>query len=257
MAERRLPVLMYHGLHANAQAHGVFDPVYSVEPRCFEQQLDWLLRQGYRTLRLREIDTPAATDKAVVITFDDGDVSNREIALPLLLERGMTAEFFVTSDFVGLPGRLSTDDVRALASAGMGVQSHGATHRYLSELTLPELEAELRRSRQLLESITGCSVDALALPGGRGGERERLTALRLGYQRVLNSAPGANASGVRDVYLQRLAITRGLALDQFATLVQWRGARARASQLRYLALTWLKRSLGNRRYEQLRERVLR
>jgi len=256
MSEHVLPVLMYHGLHAGPHSHGVFDAVYSVEPRAFAQQLDWLVEAGYRSVRLRDAEQARITSRCVVITFDDGDVSNREIALPLLVARGMTAEFFVTADFIGRPGYMSREDVHALAAAGMGVQSHGLSHRYLAELPAGELENELRRSRQQLETISGERVEALALPGGRGGERERHMALRLGYRDVLNSVPGCNRRFARGRYLQRLAITRELALQDFARLVQWRGVLPRARQLRYHALAWMKHALGNRRYEQLRRRVL-
>ena len=37
-----------------------------------------------------------------------------EVALPLLQQRGMVAEFFITSDFIGQPGMVSADDVRRL-----------------------------------------------------------------------------------------------------------------------------------------------
>lgn len=249
---QRLPVLMYHGLHAAADRPG-FDPVYSVAPAEFERQLDWLRDHGYRTVRLNE---PVANgnEKRVVISFDDGDASNRSVALPLLASRGMVAEFFITSDFIGRPGMVSEDDVRALAAAGMGVQSHGRSHRFLADLDAAELETELDDSKTRLERITAKPVSALALPGGRGGERECAAALRLGYRRVLTSIPVDNRRA-RD-YCERIAITRGMGLDEFAALVEWRGVRPRLLRLRYRALAWPKRLLGNRRYERLRERLL-
>lgn len=256
MADLLLPVLMYHGLHANAHQHGVFDAVYSVEPRQFAYQLDWLVANGYRTLRLRDLDPGPVPANGVVISFDDGDVSNAEVALPLLVERGLVAEFFVTSAFVGQPGRLDAADLRLLAAAGMGIQSHGATHRYLADLDEAELEAELSASKQQLESLAGTRVRALALPGGRGGERERRAALRLGYTEVLNSEPGCNRHWRPGCYLQRLAVTRMLSLSDFTTLVLWRGARPRLLQARYHALRGIKRLVGNRRYERVRERML-
>jgi len=256
MADGALPVLMYHGIHADAGQPGVFDPVYSVHPGDFARQLDWLVANGYRSVRLAAGDEAHAGERRVVITFDDGDVSNAEVALPLLVERGMTAEFFVTSGFVDTPGRLTAAQVRTLAGAGMGVQSHGATHRYLEDLDERALDAELAGSKHELERISAAPVTALALPGGRGGERERLAALRLGYRELLNSAPGCNARRRAGAYLQRLAVTRPLPLGDFAALVQWRGLLPRRVRARYHALRLLKRTVGNGRYERLRERLL-
>jgi peptidoglycan/xylan/chitin deacetylase (PgdA/CDA1 family) len=250
-----LPVLMYHGLHADPAQHGRFDPVYSVHPRQFAQQLDWLGDNGYRTRLLRDLPD-GADDKRVVITFDDGDVSNAEVALPALRERGMLAEFFVTADFVEQPGMLAAAQVRALADAGMSVQSHGATHRYLADLSEAELEHELADSKRRLEAWTRRPVDALALPGGRGAERERIAALRLGYRHVLNSVPGANFRRAPDGYFERIAVTREMPLAAFSTLVQWRGAGPRLMKARYELLAGAKRVLGNQRYERLRARML-
>jgi peptidoglycan/xylan/chitin deacetylase (PgdA/CDA1 family) len=134
----------------------------------------------------------------------------------------------------------------------MGIQSHGVSHRYLADLDAAELDMELGASKQRLESIVGAPVIALALPGGRGGERERSAALRLGYADVLSSEPGDNRKWVRGKYLQRLAITRTLRLRAFARLVEWRGVQPRAQRLRYQVLAWVKRLVGNRQYERLR-----
>ena len=250
----RLPVLMYHGLHETAGQPG-FDPVYSVAPSEFERQLDWLRNNGFRTVRLD--NCPGRPDeKPVVISFDDGDSTNRSIALPLLIARGMVAEFFITSDFIGRPGMVSEDDVRALAAAGMGVQSHGRSHRFLEDLDAAGLEAELIDSKRRLEGVTGQTVTALALPGGRGGKRERSMALRCGYRRVLTSVPGDNRGALAEDCQERIAITRDMSLDEFANLVEWRGLQPRLARLRYRMLGWPKRLLGNRRYERLRARLL-
>ena len=254
MADRGLPVLMYHGLHVGDGDPGRFDAVYSVTPANFAAQLDWLCDNGYRSARLDGIET--ATDKSIVISFDDGDVSNLTIALPLLQKRGMLAEFFVTGDFIGQPGMLTTSNVRTLADAGMGIQSHGRSHRFLEDLDDDTVYAELRDSKARLEAASGQPVTALAFPGGRGGGRERDIALRLGYRHVLGSAPGRNRGRRPHECYERIAVTRDLPLDDFAALVAWRGLRPRYAQARFRALRLPKRLLGNDRYQRLRAKLL-
>ena len=248
-----LPVLMYHGLHARESDPGHFEPVYSVHPDAFAAQLDWLAHSGRRTIRLEAL--AQARDGDVVLSFDDGDVSNARVALPLLAERGMVAEFFVTSDFVDTPGWLARADIRALLDAGMGVQAHGRSHRFLEDLDVTAMRAELADSRERLQAL-GADVTALALPGGRGGARERDAAFELGYRHVLTSIPGCNRR-IEAGRLERIAITRGLDLDAFAALVAWKGAAPRLRALRHAALGWPKRLLGNARYAALRQRLLR
>lgn len=252
MSRPILPVLMYHGLHAGPDAAGRFDPVYSVRPDAFARQLDWLGAHGFQTAALAGDDATTAQPGKVVITFDDGDVSNVRTALPLLLERRMHAEFCITSDFIGQPGMLAVADVRAIAEAGMGVQAHGRSHRFLEDLDDADMYAELHDSKLRIEAASGRTVTAVAFPGGRGGARERDAALAMGYLHVLGSAPGPNRNRRAHECYERIAITRELSIDQFAALVTWHGWRPRYARARYRALRVPKRVLGNQRYQRLR-----
>lgn len=254
MADGSLPVLMYHGLHASDADAGRFDAVYSVSPEEFARQLDWLCNHGFRSVRLDA--TASGADKPVVISFDDGDVSNFTMALPLLRERGMVAEFFITSDFIGQPGMLEIGQIHALADAGMGVQSHGRSHRFLEDLDAEAMYAELRDSKARLEAASGQPVTGLAFPGGRGAGRERDTALQLGYRHVLGSTPGRNRERRPHECYERIAITRDLTPADFAALVAWRGWRPRLARARFRALRIPKRLLGNERYQRLRARLM-
>lgn len=255
MSAGNLPVLMYHGLHAGDADPGRFDAVYSVAPDDFARQLDWLLANGFTSVRLDDEVRPTGR-RPVVISFDDGDVSNVTVALPLLAERAMVAEFFITSDFIGQPGMLAVEEVRTLAEAGMGVQSHGRSHRFLEDLDDEAMYAELRDSKLRIEAASGIPVTAIAFPGGRGAGRERDAALGLGYRHVLGSVPGRNHDRRPHECYQRIAITRDLALPDFAALVEWRGWRPRFAQARFRALRIPKRLLGNDRYQRLRARLL-
>jgi peptidoglycan/xylan/chitin deacetylase (PgdA/CDA1 family) len=74
--------------------------------------------------------------------------------LALLAETGVTATFFVLGEVAErLPGR-----VREIAAAGHEVASHGHHHLRASERPAAELLADLRRSRALLEDVTGRPV---------------------------------------------------------------------------------------------------
>ena len=249
---------MYHGLHETPRSAGRFDPVYSVTPSDFARQLDWLAGNGYAGVDMGgALDgTASGQPRKVVISFDDGDVTNVTVALPMLRERGMRAEFFVTTGFIDQPGMLSGDDVRALADAGMGIGSHGCSHAFLEDRADDELLVELRDSRARLQSISGVPVSTLAVPGGRGGDREHRVALQQGYRHLFGSVPGVNRQPRAGEWLQRIAVTRDLDLAEFASRVRWRGVRPRLLQVRHQALGVTKRVLGNAGYERLRERLL-
>src|SRR5262245_43698338 len=57
----------------------------------------------------------------VRLSFDDGNLSDLDIALPALLERGLTADFFVIVGRLDSPGSLAVDDVRELRKRGMNI----------------------------------------------------------------------------------------------------------------------------------------
>lgn len=76
------------------------------------------------TLTTAELDTALeviAPMPWVRLTFDDGNSSDLEIALPRLQERGMQATFFVLAGKLGQPGWLDCDGVVELSRAGMAV----------------------------------------------------------------------------------------------------------------------------------------
>jgi peptidoglycan/xylan/chitin deacetylase (PgdA/CDA1 family) len=258
--EQRLVVLMYHGLQHRAADPGRFDPRYSVRPNAFAAQLDCLL-EARGDAWLPSADSlpllPRGDQPAVMISFDDGDVSNALQALPALQQRGLRAQFFVTSGFVDQAGMLSRRQLRALADAGMAIGAHGASHRFLSTLTDAELQRELRDSRERLEQMSGQPVRHLALPGGRGGARELAAARDAGYLAVFGSQPGDNHDWTAEHCLQRIAISRSLQLPAFRRLLDWRGPPALAAELRHRLLRWPKRWLGDDGYDRLRQALVR
>lgn len=108
-ARNRFLVLTYHRVLAAP------DPLLPAEPdaREFAAHLDFL-RSSFNVLTLAEAISKQAHDclppRALCITFDDGYRNNYELALPLLLERGMVATFFVSTGFLGT-GRMFNDTV--------------------------------------------------------------------------------------------------------------------------------------------------
>lgn len=242
--------LMYHALSEDGGPVDGQDPHYSVKAADFDSHLaligpgngacarDWLAR---------------ASPASVLLTFDDGHLSNYALALPALLRRGFTADFFVNPANVGTTGFADWSQLREMADAGMSIQSHGWDHRYFTELGRDELRADLVRSRETIEDRVGRAVTLLAPPGGRAPAGLGRLARECGYAHVLGSAPG-RISGAATVVLPRMAVTAALSPQTLSGWIAGRGfARARA---RYSALGLAKRLLGNRGYERLRARLL-
>jgi peptidoglycan/xylan/chitin deacetylase (PgdA/CDA1 family) len=98
------------------------------------------------------------------ITFDDGNRSDYDHALPELVRHGLRATFFVVADRIGKPGFLSAEMMRELLDAGMDVQSHGMHHVPWRGLEPAPLREELFTAREVLEQVIGRRVDDVAIP---------------------------------------------------------------------------------------------
>jgi peptidoglycan/xylan/chitin deacetylase (PgdA/CDA1 family) len=142
----------------NLIVHGIGRPDRNLEPG---EERTWVTEEQFEKV----LDAAVARPD-VRITFDDGNTSDVEIALPRLVERGLTAEFFVCAGLFAHRGRIDTDGVRALLAAGMSVGSHGWAHRDWRRLTSTEVDEEITRAPRVIEKLTGEPVCGVAIPFG-------------------------------------------------------------------------------------------
>jgi peptidoglycan/xylan/chitin deacetylase (PgdA/CDA1 family) len=176
----------------NLTFHGVGEPPRPLAPG---EAAVWL--SGPRFLAL--LDAVRDHDD-IRISFDDSNRSDVDIALPALLDRGMSATFFVLAGRLDEPDRLGAEDVRRLVTAGMGVGSHGLLHRDWRRLDERELTEELMASRRILESVAGTPVADASVPFGSYDRRVLTRARRdSGYARVFTSDGGTARA---DAWLQ-------------------------------------------------------
>lgn len=194
---RDVPVLMWHNLAEESSG----DMTISVDT--FRAQIEALHEAGFRTVSLQQLydyvhfgtELPG---KPIVLTFDDGYFSNYEYAFPILQEYDMQATIFAIGVSVGkdtykdtdhaMTPHFGADEAREMVASGLiSVQSHTYDmHQWppfedgnaqVRETLLPfdgeadadyeaAVEADFAESRELLESITGQPVNALAFPEG-------------------------------------------------------------------------------------------
>lgn len=125
--------------------------------------------------------------KDVRVTFDDGYASDVSIALPRLLERGMTADFFISAGRLGTPGYLEREGVRELDAAGMNVGCHGMDHLRWREISDKALDSEIIEARRILEEIVGHKINDVAIPFGQYDLHVLRQLRTANYQRVFTT----------------------------------------------------------------------
>jgi peptidoglycan/xylan/chitin deacetylase (PgdA/CDA1 family) len=245
---------MYHAL-ASASHPGGLDPHYSIATDEFGGQLDRILRDNGGAGSVRDW-LAGIHRQAVLLTFDDGHASNHRLAFPMLVERGMRADFFINPANVGQPDFAGWSELRHMAEAGMSIQSHGYDHRYLTHLAPRELRETLRAARTEIEDRVGTPVKLLAPPGGRMPAGLGDIARECGYSHVLTSRPGRLRRDNRESLLPRLAVTAGMDQREFAKWIAGRPGPILQRKLRYTTLAVAKHLLGDALYEQARARAL-
>jgi peptidoglycan/xylan/chitin deacetylase (PgdA/CDA1 family) len=231
LAEARVRVLTYHRFGASVR-----DP-FCVAVDEFARQMDWLSQRGL-AISLAELraflrDRKSLPDGAVLVTIDDGCPSVVAHALPVLERFRIPAVVFVpageiTEDrHVGGPesadARMSWDDLRTLADAGIDVGSHAWSHRSLGRLAPEEARAEALRSRCELERRLERSVTAFAYPFGTRADFSPATRTILasaGYDLAFTSQHGTVRPTMDALALPRVKVEGGERMWMFRLLVR-------------------------------------
>jgi len=250
----RATILMYHRVGEGFAAE---EGDYALPAAVFEEQMRLLADPPRSVVSLEALAEGRYPDRSVALTFDDGCESDATVAAPLLRAHGFPAAFFVNPARVGQPGRLSWAQLSALADDAFLVGSHGLDHTLLEGLSPTELEEQLAGSKRWLEERLARPVEALALPGGSGGERVRRAAERAGYRLVLGSRPGVVRGSAAFGIQPRLPVRRGYDLSRFTAAIDQRPLSRLRLGLRYRVLEAGRCLLGARAYGRLRMLWLR
>jgi peptidoglycan/xylan/chitin deacetylase (PgdA/CDA1 family) len=126
----------------------------------------------------------------VQLSFDDGNFTDVDVALPGLLERSLRATFFIVPSWLGEPGFMTKPDLKELVANGMAIGNHGLQHHDWTTLARDKLEYEVAQGRRLLEELTGLEINTLAIPFGAYNDVVLDTLRRLGYEHVYTNDGG-------------------------------------------------------------------
>jgi peptidoglycan/xylan/chitin deacetylase (PgdA/CDA1 family) len=166
--------------------HGVGPAPSHLDP---EERPYWITEQAF-TFILEQIKTCPAR-----LTFDDGNDTDARIAVPRLLEAGLTAAFFIPSDRIGTPGYVTEQDIRAMYDAGMEIGSHGCAHLNWLDACDAEIATDVVQSIDRLAQIVNAPVRSVAIPFGRCDRRVLAVLRQLGIGRVYSSFRGPDIEG--------------------------------------------------------------
>lgn len=199
----------------------------------FDELLAYFADQGYRTVEPGAF-ARSASGKRLFVSFDD-NFCGWHRALDLMERRRARCTFYVNSGplrdraskadiaayfericYGGPDTTLSGTEVREIHAAGHTIGCHTHSHPVLSRLSQEHWDDEIRRSRDLLEELTGKPVRHFSFPFGM--RRHFSPQLRdyckgLGFETIATGISGLQyLDNTSTTYLHRTGWNLGLPL---------------------------------------------
>jgi peptidoglycan/xylan/chitin deacetylase (PgdA/CDA1 family) len=227
--------------------------IYHLQKDVFRKHMELLIATGKQTLSVSDYLKNETINDSIVLTFDDGWNSFQSIALPILVELGITPTIFITRDFIGKPRFLSKSSLEELANLGVDIGIHGTTHRMLSDCSIQEMEWEFMACKDFLEDLTNKPINIASLPGGDLNKEVLIAARNSGIIALCTSQPGLNNSKTNFLY-NRLTIKRRSSEKQVRRFVN--------NNINLEVFWWsvfqtFRAPLGGKKYALLRRNILR
>jgi peptidoglycan/xylan/chitin deacetylase (PgdA/CDA1 family) len=217
-----IPILCYHRFGANKSAMTVTQPA-------FEQQMDYLAKNGYRVIPLAHLarfldGKEPMPKKTVAITIDDGYRATYQIAYPVLKKYNFPATVYLYTDFVGAGDALTWPQMEEMVRSGViEIQPHSKTHSNLTVKLAGESDARyVERMRKevdvpinVIKDRLAASTFSYAYPYGDVNDTVVEFLRAKGVRMGVTVTPGGNPFFAPPVMLRRSMIFGNDDLDAF------------------------------------------
>ncbi len=141
---------MYHKISAT-ESKGL-----TIASEDLEEQFRFLADKGYHTYHFSELSQfqRLPKKKNIVITFDDGYVSQLEFAVPLLKKYSLKATFFIPLKYMGAADQwnentapiMDAETLKALDPRVIELAYHSYAHQKYNELSPAQIEADTQKA---------------------------------------------------------------------------------------------------------------
>lgn len=251
-----VPVLLYHHL---TEGTGYGDSVISTD--LFEEHMNAIIEAGYTTVSLSELINyvyygEELPEKTILVTFDDGYLSNYKLAYPILKKNNMKAAIFTIGWAIGkdkykdgktpMFEHFGFSEIREMLSSGLiEIQSHTydchqssefEKNEFVRESVLPFPYEDAESYTEFLENdfysfdtalfnSTGTHTYALAYPHGDYSEESEEILKNLGVKITFSTkydTPNIITQGMPDTLraLKRFTIAQNISADELVPMIQ-------------------------------------
>jgi len=212
-----VPIIEYHAIQPPVA--GATYPQLFVPQADFVDQMKWLDAHGYEAVTLDQVEDAWYKDgelppKPVVLTFDDGYLSQYVAAFPALEHFHWPGVLNLVTKDADIPD----EDVQKMLDANppWELASHTITHADLTTLSSADLKREVAGSRKILQDRFNVTVDNFCYPAGQYNDAVIAAVKAAGYRGATSEVPGLATS--KDPYvLARIEIELDDGLDGFVS----------------------------------------
>lgn len=171
MARKQVPILCYHQIRDFRPKDSERAKDYIVPPVKFAEQMKRLADSGYHTVLPGQLMEhlqygTALPENPVMIHFDDADLSQFEVAKPILDKYGFKATYFIMTVVLNKPGYMRKEHVKLLSDEGNVIGSHTWDHMNVKKMEEKDWLTQIEKPSRQLAEITGKPVEYFAYPFG-------------------------------------------------------------------------------------------
>ena len=192
-----VPILTYHRVGSS--------------PR-FARQVAALERHGYRAVTLERVwqswrGAAELPRRPVVLTFDDGYLSQYRTAARSLRARGWPGVLNLQVERLGAAGGLTRAQVRRMLADGWELDSHTLSHPDLTVVGPERLRRELVGSREAIQREFGVTANFFCFPYGRFDAAAKAAVRDAGYLAATTTHRGLASPGDDPFELPRVSVS--------------------------------------------------
>jgi len=180
-------------------------------------------RGGYRALPLADVVAAfrrreALPERTLALTVDSAFESAYAVAWPIFRRAGVPFTLFLQTDALdeGRRGYMTWEQVRELASAGVGIGSLGAAYLRYPDAPSAVRAEDLARSARRIEEELGFRPRLFAYPYGDFGSADRTAVREAGFLAAFGQHSGVAGTGQDAFALPRFLMSEAMgSLERF------------------------------------------
>ena len=178
--ENRSKVIFYHDIHSQKKYTST-----STSIKLFRRHIDIIKESGYEI-----VDEITKNYGQIEICFDDGFLGLYE-NIEFLKNNNIPVHLFIVSSYLIREGYINQQQLIELNKLSLiKISSHTHTHKLLNQITASEIEIELKKSKEIIESVIKSPVSGICYPEGRFNKQTISIAQLLGYKKQYSCLPG-------------------------------------------------------------------